>query len=109
MYVGVQSKAVRCTKEDVQCCGGLSENGPHRLIGNSTIRRFGLVGVVGFVGGSVSLGTGFEVSEIKPGPVSLSPFQLPSDLDVELSAISSAPCLPICSHASHHDDKGLNL
>ena len=29
--------------------------------------------------------------------------------DEELSAPSPAPCLPVCCHASHYDDNGLNL
>jgi hypothetical protein len=37
-------------------CGGLNENGSHRLIRSGTIGRCGLVGR------SVSLGMGFEVS-----------------------------------------------
>lgn len=34
-------------------------------------------------------------------------FVLPNNTDVELSAISLAPCLPVSSHASHHEDGGL--
>jgi hypothetical protein len=34
---------------------------------------------------------------------------LPSDQDVELAALSSAPCLPACCHALHYDSNGLNL
>ena len=37
-----------------------------------------------------------------------SPFLLPVDQDVELSAPLS-PCLPTRCHASHHDDNELNL
>ena len=46
-------------------CGGLKDNGPHRPIGKGTIRRCGLaeVGVSDLVGGSVSQGTGVEVSD----------------------------------------------
>ena len=43
----------------------------------------------------------------KPDPVSL--FQLPMDLDVELSATSPTPHLPGGCHAFYHDDNGLNL
>jgi hypothetical protein len=54
----------------------------------------------------VLLAMGFEVSKVPARPrVSL--FLLPVDLDVELSA-SSTSCLPVCHHASHHDDNGLN-
>ena len=41
---------------------GLSENGPHMLIGNDTVRR------VGLVGGSASLRVGFGVSEAQARP-----------------------------------------
>lgn len=41
---------------------GLNENGPQRLVGSSTIRRRGPVG------GSMSLGLGFEVSKAQPMP-----------------------------------------
>lgn len=34
-------------------------------------------------------------------------FLLPSDR--ELSATSPAPCLPVCCHASHHDDNEITL
>jgi hypothetical protein len=43
----------------------------------------------------------------KSGPVAFS-FILPIDPDVELSATSPTPCLPLCSHP-HHDDNGLNF
>ena len=36
-------------------CGGLNKNVPHRPIGSGTIKKCDLVGVCGFVGGSVSL------------------------------------------------------
>ena len=42
---------------------------------------------------------------LKPGPVSLSLFLLPSNPDVELSATALAPSLPACCH----DSNGLNL
>lgn len=35
-------------------------------------------------------------------------FLLPEDQDAELLAPSPAPCLPVHSHASYHDDNGLN-
>ena len=48
-------------------CGGLNENGSHRLIGSGSIRRCGLLG------GNMSLEVGFEVSEAYVRPtVSLS-------------------------------------
>lgn len=30
-------------------------------------------------------------------------------LDTELSAVCPVPCLPVCCHASHHADNGINL
>lgn len=36
-------------------------------------------------------------------------FLFPVDSDVELSATSSAPCVPACYHASHIDNTALNL
>ena len=60
---------------------------PHRSRRSGTIRRCVLVDRSGLVGGSVSLGMGFEVSNAQARPsVSLSLFLLPEDLDVELSA-----------------------
>ena len=52
----------------------------------------------------MSLASGFEVSELK-----LDHFFLIAYLDVALSVLSPAPCLPACHHSSHHDDNGLNL
>jgi hypothetical protein len=49
------------------------------------------------------------VSDAEGRPVAPSPFLLSTDLDVELSASSPAPCVPACCYASHHDDNGLNL
>jgi hypothetical protein len=46
----------------------------------------------------VSLEVGFGGSETF--------FLLPVDLDVELSAISLALCLPACYHASCYNDNG---
>ena len=42
--------------------GDFNENGPQRLIGSGALRRCGLVG------GNVSLGVGFEVSEAQARP-----------------------------------------
>jgi hypothetical protein len=41
---------------ETEFCGGLDENGSHRLIESGTVRR------CGFVGGSVSLRVGSDVS-----------------------------------------------
>ena len=75
--------------------------------GSGTIKRCGLVGV------GVALLE--EVCHCGGGlwDLSLSCLEtvcswLPLGEDVELSA-PSAPCLPGCCHAFHHDDNGLNL
>ena len=58
----------------------------------------------------MSLGlVGFEVSDAQARPSVPLFFLSTADWDVELSAISSAPCLSVCHHASCHDDNGLNL
>jgi hypothetical protein len=73
-------------------------------IGSSTIRRCGLVGVgIAFVGESVSLGEGFEVSCAQVMP---SVSQTPSAVFRSLS--SSTTMLPTGHHDSCHDN-GLNL
>lgn len=46
-------------------------------------------------GRSVSLGVGLEVSKAQTRS-NITFFLLPVDLDVELSANSLAPCLPVC-------------
>lgn len=64
----------------------------------------------GLVGGSVSLGAGFKVSEAEARTsVSPSLFLLPADLDGTVSATSLAASLAVHYHASCHDDNGLNL
>jgi hypothetical protein len=57
----------------VTCCDDFNENGPLGFTGSGIIRSFGLVG------GSVSLGVGFEVSEAQ----------------ARLSVTLSLRCLPI--------------
>jgi hypothetical protein len=91
--------------------GGLNRNGPHRLmclnawpIGSGIIRMCGLVGVG--VALCVTVEAGFRVSYVQAMPSLL---LLPMDQDVERSALSPAPCLPACCHASHHGDNGPNL
>lgn len=55
-------------------------------------------------------GVGFEVSYVQVRPdVGYSSLLLPTDQDVELSAPSPEPCLPRHSHATYHDNSGLNL
>ena len=60
------------------------------------------------VGGGVSLGMGFGVSNAY-ARTSVFLLLMPADPDVELSTTSPAPCLPVCCHASHCADNGLNL
>jgi hypothetical protein len=54
-------------------------------------------------------GWALRSQKLKPGPVAHLFFLLPSHLDVELSATSLAPCLPLWHHASLHDNNGLDL
>jgi hypothetical protein len=56
-------------------------------------------------------GGGWALSSqnLKPGPVAHLFFLLPAHPDVEVSATSLAPCLPVCCHASCQDNNGLNL
>jgi hypothetical protein len=51
----------------------------------------------------VSLEVGFGVSKTQARANSIL-FLLPVDLVVKLSATLPAPCLPVCCHASHHDN-----
>ena len=63
----------------------------------------------GFVGDSVTLGVDFEVSDAQTSPVSLSlPSSLSDNLSVDLSASSPVPYLPVCCHASRHNNNGLS-
>ena len=55
----------------------------------------------GHVGGSVTVGAGFEVTYAQTTPYTL---LLPVDQDIKLSALSPAPYLPAKYHASCHDD-----
>ena len=73
---------------------------PQRLTESNTIRR------CGFVGQSVSLWVGSEVSEAQAKHFL---FLLPANPNVELSATSQAPRPPARHHASQHDDNELNL
>ena len=50
-------------------CAGLNKNGPHRLLGTDTIRKYSLVGVdVAFLEKVHHQGVGFEVSEAQARP-----------------------------------------
>lgn len=53
---------------------------------------------------------GWEVvQKLTAGLVAHSLFLVHVNTDVKLSASSPAPCLPICHHASYHDDNGLKV
>ena len=56
----------------------------------------------------LSLGVGFEVSDVHARP-NVSLILLLVEPEVELSATSPAPCLPACHHASLPGNNGLNL
>ena len=106
--------ALRRPNIKTQVCGGLNRFGLHRLIylsawpiGSGTTRRCGSVGV------GVALLE--EVCHCGGGPWGLlcssytqcgSPLLLPSHQDIELSAPSPVPCLPVLCHVSHHDNSG---
>lgn len=85
--------------------GDLNKNGPHRCIGSGTFRRYGLVGR------SVSLEVGatLKFQKLKPDVAASCLFLLPLDPNVELSATSPVPCLPVYHHAFYQDGNGLNL
>ena len=53
-------------------CGGLNENGSHKPIGSSTIRRCGLVGVGVTLEDVCHWGWALRSQMLKAGPVSLS-------------------------------------
>ena len=90
--------------------GGLNENGPHRLIGNGTIRNYVLVGVGADLSEKVHTWEwALMFQKVKPNPVSVFLFLLPYDLGLELSATSLVPCLPVNHQASLHDHNKLRL
>lgn len=63
-------------------------------IGSGTIRRCGPVGVgVALLKEVCYWGQALRFQMLKPGPVLLSVFLLPLDIDGEMSAPSPAPCL----------------
>jgi hypothetical protein len=79
------------------------ENGPHRFIGNGTIRRCGLVEVGIFLLDEMCYRMqAFKFQMLNPGPV-LVFFQLPAD-----PVFAPVSCLSF-HHALCHDVNGLNL
>lgn len=82
---------------------------PHRFTGSGTIEKYGLVGIgVAVLEEMCQWGWTLSFKMFKTGPVSHS-FLLSTDPDVEFSATSPGPCLPVCCHDSYHDNIGLNL
>lgn len=45
----------------------------------------------------------------RPGKAQWFSLPWPGNQDVELPAISPAPCLPMCHHTPHHNDNRLNF
>jgi hypothetical protein len=100
------------------CCGGWNRFDPHRftclkawLIGNSTIKMYGLVGVgltlleeVYHCGGRLwdLLSSNHDQCDTQSPSVALGS-------RIELSALSPALCLPALCHIFIHGDNGLNL
>ena len=59
---------------------------------------------------SINVEVVLEVSDAQTRPsVSLTSYSLRANPDIELSAPSLAPCLPVCCRFSCHDDNRLNL
>ena len=66
--------ATRCGDQGVEC-GGLNENDLHRLIGNGTIRRCGLVREsIVLLEEGYNCGWVLKFQKLKPGPVAHFPF-----------------------------------
>lgn len=82
---------------------GLNENSPYRPIGSSTIRRCGLVGESSHWGRGQALR-----SQMLELDLVFHFLPVAFGYDVELTATSLASCMPLCYHASHHDNE-LNL
>ena len=82
------------------------------FLGNGTTNRdeemWPYLSRCGLTGGRVLLEVGFGVSDGQARP-NVTLFLLPENPDIELSAISPAPCLSGCCHTSHHADNGRNL
>lgn len=56
----------------------------------------------------MSLGVGFEGSEVQARPQCHAPFLLPADPDAEVS-LTLQQYICLCCHASHYGDTALNL
>ena len=85
----------------------MNENGPYRLIGSGTIRRWPYWSGSGLVEGSMSMWEGL-CDYRSPSQAKWLSIPAVCSPEVELS-VSLAPCLVAYSHASLHDDNELNL
>jgi hypothetical protein len=81
----------------------LMKNAPHRLRGVVLLEMWPCGRKC------VTVGWALRFQKVKPCLVAHSLFLLLANPGVELSAPSSALCLPVGGHASHHDNNGLNL
>lgn len=106
--MGVPSVFIKSLLRTIDSLLWMNENSPYRPLGSSTIRRCGLVGLgVTLLEKVITAGQALRSQMLKLDPVFHS---LPAAFgyDVELAATSLASCMPLCYHASHHDN-GLNL
>jgi hypothetical protein len=74
------------------------------MLGYQLVNYWKGLGGVAFIGESVSLGVGSDISKAH-ARLSISPC-LPVDQDVALCYFFGS-CLPTCCHAPRHDDNGL--
>ena len=82
---------------------------PQRSLGSGIIRCCPVAAGVALLEEVCHWGWALKSQMLKLGLVSQFLFLLSDDLGVELSALSPAPCLSVCSHAPLRDDNGLNL
>lgn len=88
-------------------CGCLKENGNNRFINYQKV--YPGWNIYDLVRGSLSLGTGIEVSHDQFRPSVISLFQLPHDPDIEILVPSPTPSLPTCYYASCHEKWTTNI
>lgn len=84
------------------------KNAPYELVYLNAWHSLNWIRKWQIVGGIVSLGVDFGVSnaQVNPGVILI---QLFMDPGIELSDASPALHLPVCHQASHCDENGLNL
>lgn len=80
----------------------------YRLVQLDWIGAVSLLQYCGHVGGSISLGMGFRISNVQARPNVLL-FLLSTDLDIKFSVTTPSRFLPVCHHASCHAKNELNL